>query len=397
MPGSRQKTLLNPSRRVPSCCLMSRFFPNAPQWFCFPLESIVDLMGDGLRFVRLVVRSRSALGAEILFLRKQLAFYEERHTEPRRLTDSARASLVLWSRLFDWQDALVIVKPETLIGWHRKGFRLFWKWKSRRGRPRLPKEIRDLIVRMAVENPTWGQARVAAELSVKLGIYVSPRTVRAYWPPEPERRGPRRVSSQTWRTFVRNHAQAIVACDFLVVVTARFRMLYVFLVMEIGTRRIVHCNVTAHPTAEWTLQQFREAIPCDHSYRFLLRDRDSIFSSEVDEHLKAFGLSVLRTPARAPQANAYCERLVGTLRRECLDFVIPFGEAHLQGILKQWVNHYNQGRPHLSLGPGIPEPGVMGVPPHSQGRYFSAKDCKVAARAILGGLHHEYRWERIAA
>ncbi len=376
---------------------MSRFFESAVRWFCSFFAFIIDSTSDGLRFVRLAARSRSALSAEILFLRKQLAFYEERQTEPRRLTDSARASLVLWSRLFDWKDALVIVKPETLIGWHRKGFQLFWKWKSRVGRPRLPQGIRDLIVRMALENPTWGQARVAAELSVKLGICVSPRTVRAYWPPHPERRGPRRTSSQHWRTFVRNHAQAIVACDFLVVVTARFRMLYVFLVMEIGTRRIVHCNVTAHPTADWTLQQFREAIPSDHSYRFLIRDRDSIFSAEVDGQLKAFGLRVLRTPARAPQANAYCERLVGTVRRECLDFMIPLSEKHLGRILAEWVTHYNQGRPHLSLGPRIPEPPAVFLPPQDHGRHSSAPDCKLAARAVLGGLHHEYRWERIAA
>jgi putative transposase len=278
---------------------MSRLFPSIARWLGSLFEFFIDVMGHGLRFLRFSLRSRSALSAEILFLRKQLAFYEERQTEPRRLTDAAHASLVLWSRFFDWKDALLIVKPETLIGWHRKGFQLFWKWKSRVGRPRLPKEIRDLIVRMALENPTWGQARVAAELSVN---YVSPRTVRAYWPPELNPRGPRRISPQHWRTFLRNHARSIVACDFLVVVTARFRLLYVFLVMELGTRRILHCNATAHPTAEWTLQQFREAIPGDHSYRFFLRDRDSIFSSEVDEQLQAFGLHVLRTPARAPQA-----------------------------------------------------------------------------------------------
>jgi putative transposase len=156
-----------------------------------------------------------------------------RQVQPRRLNDSARFSQILWS------PALVIVKAETLIGWHRKGFKLFWKGKSQAGRPRLPESIRKLIVQMAQENPTWGQARVAAELSVKLGIYVSPRTVRAYWPSEPERRGHLRTSSQNWRTFVRNHAQSIVACDFLVVVTARLRTLYVFLLMEVGTRRIV--------------------------------------------------------------------------------------------------------------------------------------------------------------
>jgi hypothetical protein len=239
---------------------MSRFFHNAVRSFTSFFGFVFDLTVDGLRFLCLTVRSRSALGAEVLFLRKQLAFY-------------------------------------------------------------------------------------------------------------------------------------------VVVVTARFRILYVFLLMELGTRRILHCNLTAHPTAEWTLQQFREAIPCDHPYRFLIRDRDSIFSVEVDDQLKAFGLRVLRTPARAPQANAYCERLVGTVRRECLDFMIPVREKHLSKILVEWVRHYNQGRPHSSLGPGIPEPVEMCLPqqPPAHGRRFSARNCKVTARAILGGLHHEYRWERVAA
>jgi putative transposase len=376
---------------------MFRFFPNTKRSLDSLLALVTDLVGDGFRFFRLTLCARAALSAQSLFLRKQLAFYSERQTPPRRLNDSARFSLMVWSRLFDWKEALVIVKPETLIGWHRKGFKLFWRWKSQVGRPRLPANIRRLIVQMAEENPTWGQARVAAELSVKLGIYVSPRTVRAYWPPEPDRRVRRRTSSQHWKTFVRNHARSIVACDFMVVVTARFRTLYVFLLIEVGTRRIVHCNLTAHPTADWTLQQFREAIPSNHSYRFLIRDRDSIFSEEVDDQLKAFGLRVLRTPARAPQANAYCERLVGTIRRECLDFMIPLSEKQLRTILAEWVTHYNRGRPHLSLGPGIPEPAEILLPPQPQGRHFSAKDCKIAARAVLGGLHHEYRWERIAA
>src|SRR6516225_501941 len=376
---------------------MSRFLHSAMHSVDSLLALLTDMLRDGLHFFSLTVRSQSALSAEILFRRKQLGFYEERQVQPRRLSSAARFSLVLWSRLFNWKDALVIVKPETLIGWHRKGFQLFWRWKSQAGRPRIPENIRKLIVQMAQENPTWGQARVASELSVKLGIYVSPRTVRAYWPPEPERRGHRRTSSQNWRTFVRNHAQSLVACDFLVVVTARFRTLYVFLLMEVGTRRIMHCNVTAHPMATWTLQQLRAAIPSDHSYRFLLHDRDTIFSAEVDQQLKAFGLRVLRTPVRAPKANAYCERLVGSLRRECLDFMIPLGEKPLRRIVAEWVTHYNQGRPHLSLGPGIPEPAAAFLPWQGHDRHSFAQDCRVASRAVLGGLHHEYRWERIAA
>ena len=184
---------------------------------------------------------------------------------------------------------------------------------------------------------------MAAELSVKLVYLCFSAHGARLLASRTGTRGRRRTSSQNWRTFVRNHAQSIVACDFLVVVTARFRTLYVFFLMEVGTRRIVHCNVTAHPTAAWTLQQLREAIPSDHSYRFLIHDRDSIFSAEVDEQLKAFGLRVLHTPARAPKANAYCERLVGSVRRECLDFMIPLGEKHLRRILAEWVTHYNQG------------------------------------------------------
>jgi putative transposase len=307
-------------------------------------------------FLHSSVRSRSALLAENLFLRKQLAFYQERQIRPSRLTDAARLSLVFWSRFCNWKSALVIVKPETLIGWHRRGFKLFWKLKSRPGRPKLPRNIRQLIARMVEENPTWGQGRVADELALKLGILVSPRTVGAYWPDQPNGRGP---SSQRWNSFVRNHARSLLACDFLVVVTAGFRQLYVFVLMEIGTRRILHSNVTDHPTAAWTLQQFREALPSDHGHKFVIHDRDSIFSAELDQHLLSFGLKVLRTPLRAPQANAYCERLIGTMRREFLDLVIPLSERHLRSLLKEWVAHYNQSRPHSSLGPGIPGPSNL--------------------------------------
>src|ERR1035437_10722576 len=199
-------------------------------------------------FMRSALLFRTALVAENLFLRKQLAFYREHKARPRPLTDAARLSLVFWSRMFEWKDALVIVKPETLIGWHRKGFKLFWRWKSRPGRPALPKNIRELIVRMARENQTWGQARVADELSLKLGIVLSPRTVRKYWPWEPSDCRGRRVSSQPWNTFVRNHANAIVACDFLVAVTARFQFLYVLVILELGfaADSALQCECTPH-------------------------------------------------------------------------------------------------------------------------------------------------------
>lgn len=204
------------------------------------------------------------------------------------------------------------------------------------------------------------------------------------------------VSSQRRMTFVRNHARAILPCDFFVSVTARFRLLYVFVIMEVGTRRIAHFNVTEHPTADWTLQQFREVMTGEQPQQFLIHDRDSIYSSEFDSALKAMDLKILKSPFRAPQANAFCERLIGTIRRECLDFMIPLNEKHLRGVLRQWVMHYNQGRPHSSLGPGIPDAPIS-LPRPGPSRHIIPKDHHVVAKPILGGLHHEYRFEKIAA
>lgn len=359
------------------------------------LSLLFALAQETLRFLVLGSRTKAALRAENLFLRKQLALYVEREAKPLRATDATRFCMVLLSRLFAWQNALVSVKPETFLHWHRKGFRLLWRWKSRRrGRPRVPEEVQDLIRRMARENPTWGEERIAAELLLKLGIRVSARTVRRYMPRNP---GPgKRVPSQQWMTFVRNHAQAILACDFFIVVTAHFRVLYVFVAMEVGTRRMTHFNVTAHPTAEWTLQQFREVLTGERPYRFVLHDRDRIYSSELDSALEALGPRILKTPFQAPQANAFCERLIGTIRRECLDFMIPLNERHVRRILSEWAAHYNRGRPHSSLGPGMPDPGASYETPKSCGQHLSS-GYQVAASAILGGLHHEYRLERSAA
>jgi transposase InsO family protein len=355
------------------------------------------LCSDFLSFLRSAFRSRTALMAENLFLRKQLAFYEEHKVRPRRLTDAARFTLVLWFRVFDWKSALLIVKPETLIGWHRKGFNLFWRWKSRPGRPALPREIRELIMRMAHENSKWGQMRVAAELWLKLGILISPRTVRKYWPCEPNDSCRRRVSSQSWATSVRNHADAIMACDFMIVITARFRFVFVFVILELKSRRILQCNCTAHPAAEWTMQQFREAFWEADAYRFVIHDRDSIFSEELDQELtETFGVQVLRTPAQSPKADAFCERLVDTMCRECLDFMIPVNEKHLRRILREWVLHYNSGRPHSSLGRGIPDEAARNMVRQNP-RAIEPNKSRVMSRAILGGLHHEYGWEQKAA
>ena len=171
----------------------------------------------------------------------------------------------------------------------------------------------------------------------------------------------------------------MVACDFCVVVTATFRLLYVFVVIEHATRRILHANLTAHPSAQWTLQQLREAIPVDHGYRFLIHDRDSIFSQQLDQQVRHLGLRILRTPARSPQANALCERLVGTLRRECVDFMIPLTENHLRRILKEWVQHYNRGRLHVALGPGIPQPPLSLPVPLQEHRHRLPEHLQVVA------------------
>jgi transposase InsO family protein len=371
-----------------------------PHWLCHLQQhagTLLTLLVDALRYVGLCLRSPAVLAAENLFLRKQLALYRERHVTPRRATPATRIALVWLGRWFDWRQALVIVQPQTLIRWHRHGVRLFWRWQSRAGRPRLPAGLRTLIRRMARENPTWGQERIANELWLKLGLRVSPRTVRKYLPKHLDHGRGKRAPSQCWRTFVRNHAQAIVACDFCVVVTATFRLLYVFVVMEHATRRILHANVTAHPTAPWTLQQLREAIPADHAYRFLMHDRDAIFSQELDRRVHHLGLKVLKTPPQSPQANALCERLLGTLRRECLAFMIPLTENHLRRILHEWVVHYNTGRPHMALGPGIPRPLFSSPVPLQTHRHRLPTHVYVVAHPILGGLHHEYWLKEQAA
>jgi len=247
---------------------------------------------------------------------------------------------------------------------------------------------------MAAANGTWGEERIAAELRVKLGIRVSPRTVRRYLPATT----PRATQGlQAWVTFVRNHSRSVLACDFFVAVTATFRVVYVFVVLEIGTRRILHWNVTAHPTADWTAQQFRMIVPGDLPQRFVIHDRDRIYSEGVDGTLAAMGLTVLKTPVRAPQANAFCERLIGHNPPRVLGFHDSPDRAAPCAVLNEWVTHYNRGRPHASLGPGIPEgPLVDDTIVHASGHRVPS-DYRIAATAILGGLHHEYRLEPKAA
>jgi putative transposase len=282
------------------------------------------------------------------------------------------------------------VTPKTFIGWHRKGFQLFWHWKCQSGRPRIPRELQHLIRQMACDNPSWGEERIANELLLKLGLRVSPRTIRNYLPKLPAAPVGKPRGDQGWSTFIKNHAHSIVACDFCVVATATFRILYVFVVMEHASRRMIHVNATAHPNAAWTLQQLREAIASDHAYRFIIHDRDAIFSSAFDASVAGLGLEVIKTPVRSPKANSLCERLIGTLRRECLDWIIPLTEAHLQKTLRSWLAHYNRGRPHSSLGPSLPDPPLNSLVRIRHHRHRFDRSSRVAAHSVLNGLHHEY-------
>jgi transposase InsO family protein len=223
---------------------------------------------------------------------------------------------------------------------------------------------------------------------VKLGLRVSPRTVAKYIPKRPP--GTPR-SDQRWSTFLNNHAKAILACDFFVAVTTTFKMLYVLVVIEHATRRLLHVNVTTHPSSNWTLQQLREVVGDAQAHAYMIHDRDSIFAKALDDSIGALGLRILRTPVASPRANSICERVIGTIRRECLDWMIPASEKHLRAILSEWVAHYDGARVHKALGPGVPDPPKDIVPmAGSESRHRLAAGTRVLAKSALCGLHHEY-------
>ena len=247
---------------------------------------------------------------------------------------------------------------------------------------------------MDVDNPIWGEDDIANELLLKLGIKVSPRTVGKYMPKSDNGDGNKK-SGQTWSTFIQNHMHQIIACDFMTVVSINFKVYYVFIVIELGTRRIIHYNVTQHPNERWVIQQFREAIHPDNTYKYLIHDRDTIFSKAVDRSVKNTGIKVLKTAIRVSKMNAFCERVIGTIRRECLDHVLPLTENHLRCILKQWLHHFNTGRPHMSLGPGISNAPPGTVVPLAAFRHHLPEDCCAVNKLILGGLHHEYSLKKI--
>ena len=325
--------------------------------------------------LRSAVRTHRELALENLALRQQLAVWKAGHSRPR-LTEMDRIFWVLLSRLWtNWRHSLQLVRPETVVRWHRQGFRRYWAWKSRRrsGRPVIRTEVRELIWRMSRANPLWGAPRIHGEL-LKLGLTVSEATVSKYMV------RPRRPPSQVWRALLKNHARELIALDFFTVPTATFRVLFVFVVLSHDRRRLVHFNVTEHPTADWTARQLLEAVAMEEAPRYLVRDRDQVYGERFSRQAKTLDIREVVIAPRSPWQNAYAERVIGSIRRECLDHVVVIGERHLRRILSTYVDYYNRTRTHLSLTKDSPEPRTVQRP--SQGRVVSVPR--------VGGLHHEY-------
>jgi len=311
-----------------------------------------------------------------LALRQQL-IVQQRNIKRPKLRNQDRFFWYILSQLWnDWKSTLVIVKPETITNWQRQGFKIYWRWKSRSklGRPRVSKEIRDLIILRARENPTWGAPRIHPELRL-LGYDIVESTISKYIVKTPK------PPSQTWKTFLKNHVHQIASIDFFTVPTVTFQILYCFIILKHEQRKIVHFNITTNPTAQWTAQQIKEAFPYDQSPKYLLRDRDAIYSQLFQYKVKNMGIHEVVTAPKSPWQNPFVERLIGSIRRECLDHVIVLNQRHLHKILSSYLNYYFNARTHLSLEKNSPIPRK--IESKSQG--------KVIAIPQVGGLHHLYK------
>ena len=319
-------------------------------------------------------RSRSELQAEILALRHQLNVLRRSAPRCTKLGKADRLLFILLYRL--WPSVLrsiIVVQPETVVRWHRQGFKAFWRLKSRgtRGRPKVPKEIRDLIREISLANPLWGAPRIHGEI-LKLGIGVAQSTVAKYMA-----RG-RRPPKQSWKTFLRNHTEGIASIDFFVTPTVNFRLLFVLVVLRHARRELVHFGITTHPTAEWVAGQITEAFPWDTAPSYLVRDRDGAFGQVFKRRLKAMGIRDRPTAPRSPWQNGHAERLIGSIRRECLDHVIVLNEKHLRHLLRAYADYYNDVRTHLSLDKDAPRKR-----PVLRAGLIKAVPC-------VGGLHHSF-------
>lgn len=339
---------------------------------------MVRAMADILRLIWGAIadffRSRADLQTEIVVLRHQLNVLRRKRPERLAFGNTDRLLFVWLYRLAPGTlNALSIVRPETVIGWHRRGYRAFWRWKSRSraGRPKAPPEVRTLIREMSIANPLWGAPRIHGEL-LKLGIRVGQTTVAKYM------YRPRRPPSQGWKAFLRNHAEGIVAMDLFVVPTISFKLLYGLVVMSHDRRNILHMTATAHPSAEWIARQLTEAVGWNRLPRYVIRDRDGAYGEVFKRRLRAMGIRDHPTAPRSPWQNGCCERLIGSIRRECLDHVLIFDERHLRNVLRSYAHYYNQVRTHLSLGKDAPVSRAA----QSVGR--------IQPVPLLGGLHHHY-------
>ncbi len=334
-----------------------------------------------LSTVAAVFKDRADLVAENMALRHQLSCLIHRGPRPK-LRPTDRFFWVLLSRFWSgWRESLAVVKPATVLAWHRKGFKLFWRWKSRKrgpGRPRISVEIRKLIIEMAEMNVGWGAPRIHGEL-LKLGIGISETTVSRCMPRLPPPAG----SRQQWGTFLRNHLHETLAVDFAVVPTATFGILYVFFVLSLERRRVLHFNVTRHPTAEWTAQQVVEACPFELPGRFLIRDNDKIYGTKFRHRVDGLGLEQIGTAFRSPWQNGFAERWIASLRKDCLDHVIPISECQLRRVIQSYVDYYHADRTHLGLEKDSPE--ERSIERREMG--------EVVAFRRVGGLHHRYTRE----
>ena len=321
-------------------------------------------------------QSHRRLALENLALRQQLAMLKSSVKRPHA-SALDRLFWVLFAKYVNgWRAMLHALHPDTVVRWHREGFRRYWRWKSRRqrvGRPPVDREIRDLIREMQSTNTGWGAPRIHGEL-LKLGIEVSQATVSKYM----ARR--QRPPSQTWRNFLENHVADLASIDFFTVPTATFRVLYVFVVLRHDRREIVHFNVTEHPTARWTAQQIVEAFPFDTAPRYLLRDRDAIYRKTVRQRIKSLAIEDALSAPRSPWQNPFVERVIGSIRRDCLDHVIVLNERHLRRILREYFGYYHDCRRHLPLNKDSPKPRTVQPPAFG----------KIVALPCVGGLHHCY-------
>jgi hypothetical protein len=342
---------------------------------------MLNVIGVWIRFILLVFGGHKQVALENAALRQQIAVFKRDVRRPK-LNDRDRLFWIglrmIWD---DWKSALFIVRPETVIAWHDQRFKRYWRRLSQRkqpGRPRMGSEIRKLMRTMASKNPTWGAPRIHGELK-KLGFKISERTVSRWMPKKTGK------PSQTWMTFLRNHVGQIVSIDFFTVPTIKLRVLYVFVILAHDRRRIVHFNVTENPTADWAAQQIVEAFPEETAPRYLVRDRDGIYGHDFTARVEGLGIREMPTSARSPWQNCYAERVIESIRRECLSHVIVINERHLRWIMKSYISYYNRSRTHLSLDKDAP--AMRPVQDITGGGIIQIPE--------VGGLHHRY--ERAAA